>query len=78
MSGLLTSLETAAGWWLGPRAAPSTLEVSISSIMTLEPGDVILTGTPSGVSPLLPGDSVKVAVEGLGDLENSVAVSVAR
>jgi 2-keto-4-pentenoate hydratase/2-oxohepta-3-ene-1,7-dioic acid hydratase in catechol pathway len=49
-----------------------------SSIMTLEPGDVILTGTPSGVSPLLPGDSVKVAVEGLGDLENSVAVSAAR
>ena len=43
-----------------------------SSIMTLEPGDIIMTGTPSGVSPLKPGDVVKVSIEGLGELENSV------
>lgn len=43
-----------------------------SSIMTLEPGDLIFTGTPAGVGPLLPGDVVKVSVEGLGELENSV------
>ena len=45
----------------------------ISSIMTLSPGDVILTGTPAGVSPLQPGDIVEVTVEGLGTLKNSVA-----
>jgi 2-keto-4-pentenoate hydratase/2-oxohepta-3-ene-1,7-dioic acid hydratase in catechol pathway len=44
----------------------------VSSIMTLEPGDVLLTGTPAGVGPLLPGDVVKVGIEGLGELENSV------
>jgi 2-keto-4-pentenoate hydratase/2-oxohepta-3-ene-1,7-dioic acid hydratase in catechol pathway len=44
-----------------------------SSIMTLEPGDVILTGTPAGVGPLIPGDTVEVAIEGLGKLTNPVA-----
>ena len=44
-----------------------------SSIMTLEPGDVIMTGTPAGVGPLLPGDIVKVEIEGLGILQNPVA-----
>lgn len=44
-----------------------------SSVMTLEPGDVILTGTPAGVSPLMAGDIVRVTIEGLGELENSVA-----
>jgi len=44
-----------------------------SSIMTLEPGDVILTGTPAGVSPLVPGDIVEVKIEGIGTLKNSVA-----
>jgi 2-keto-4-pentenoate hydratase/2-oxohepta-3-ene-1,7-dioic acid hydratase in catechol pathway len=43
-----------------------------SSIMTLEPGDVLLTGTPAGVSPLLPGDVVEVTIEGLGRLKNPV------
>jgi len=43
-----------------------------SSIMTLEPGDIMLTGTPAGVGPLLPGDVVKVGIEGIGELENSV------
>jgi 2-keto-4-pentenoate hydratase/2-oxohepta-3-ene-1,7-dioic acid hydratase in catechol pathway len=45
-----------------------------SSIMTLEPGDVFLTGTPAGIGPLLPGDIVEVSIEGLGTLRNPVAV----
>ena len=42
--------------------------------MTLEAGDVILTGTPEGVGPILPGDRVTVMVEGVGRLENPVAL----
>lgn len=45
----------------------------VSSIMTLEPGDVIFTGTPAGVGPLQPGDVVEAAVDGLGKLSNPVA-----
>lgn len=45
----------------------------ISSVMTLEPGDLVFTGTPAGVSPLLPGDTVEVKVEGIGTLSNPVA-----
>ena len=44
----------------------------ISSIMTLEPGDIIFTGTPSGVGPLKDGDEVVVEIEGLGVLRNPV------
>ncbi len=44
----------------------------ISSVMTLEPGDVIATGTPNGVSKLNPGDEVTVRIEGIGDLTNKV------
>lgn len=44
----------------------------ISHVMTLEPGDLILTGTPSGVGPLVPGDVVEVAIEGVGTLKNPV------
>jgi 2-keto-4-pentenoate hydratase/2-oxohepta-3-ene-1,7-dioic acid hydratase in catechol pathway len=44
----------------------------ISQVMTLEPGDVILTGTPSGVGPLQPGDVVEVEIEGIGTLCNPV------
>ena len=44
----------------------------ISQVMTLEPGDVILTGTPSGVGPLQPGDVVEVEIEGIGILHNPV------
>lgn len=43
-----------------------------SSIMTLEPGDLLLTGTPSGVGPLMDGDEVVVSIEGLGELSNPV------
>jgi 2-keto-4-pentenoate hydratase/2-oxohepta-3-ene-1,7-dioic acid hydratase in catechol pathway len=45
----------------------------ISQIMTLEPGDVIATGTPSGVGPVVAGDVVEVAIEGIGVLRNPVA-----
>jgi 2-keto-4-pentenoate hydratase/2-oxohepta-3-ene-1,7-dioic acid hydratase in catechol pathway len=45
-----------------------------SSVMTLEPGDVLLTGTPAGVGPLADGDEVRVAIEGLGELKNLVRV----
>lgn len=45
----------------------------ITSVMTLEPGDVILTGTPAGVGPLVSGDGVEVEIEGIGVLRNVVA-----
>jgi 2-keto-4-pentenoate hydratase/2-oxohepta-3-ene-1,7-dioic acid hydratase in catechol pathway len=44
----------------------------VSAFMTLEPGDLIATGTPSGVGPLLPGSEVRVEIEGVGALENTV------
>jgi 2-keto-4-pentenoate hydratase/2-oxohepta-3-ene-1,7-dioic acid hydratase in catechol pathway len=40
--------------------------------MTLLPGDIISTGTPSGIGPLAPGDTVTVTVEGVGELTNTV------
>ena len=45
----------------------------ISAVMTLEPGDVIATGTPAGVSPLQPGDVVEVEIPGVGTLRNPVS-----
>jgi 2-keto-4-pentenoate hydratase/2-oxohepta-3-ene-1,7-dioic acid hydratase in catechol pathway len=44
----------------------------ITFVMTLEPGDIISTGTPSGVGPIVPGDVVSVRVEGVGELSNPV------
>ena len=44
----------------------------VSHVMTLQPGDVITTGTPSGVGPLKAGDRVTVKVEGIGELSNPV------
>lgn len=44
----------------------------VSRVMTLLPGDVILTGTPAGVGPLRPGDQVEVEIEGIGSLRNPV------
>jgi 2-keto-4-pentenoate hydratase/2-oxohepta-3-ene-1,7-dioic acid hydratase in catechol pathway len=44
----------------------------ISSIMTLEPGDLLLTGTPAGVGPLNPGDVVETKIDGIGSLINRV------
>jgi len=45
----------------------------ISQIMTLEPGDLIATGTPKGVGPAVAGDVIEVVVEGIGVLRNAVA-----
>ena len=44
----------------------------VSAIMTLLPGDVILTGTPAGVGPIAAGDTVSVEIEGIGTLTNPV------
>ena len=44
----------------------------ISRIMTLNPGDLIATGTPAGVGPLNAGDLVEVTIDGIGTLENVV------
>ncbi|MPZ63425.1 MAG: DUF2437 domain-containing protein [Propionibacteriales bacterium] len=49
-----------------------TLIAHITSVMTLLPGDVVLTGTPAGVGPMRPGDQVSVTVEGIGTLTNQV------
>ncbi|MGB9847038.1 MAG: fumarylacetoacetate hydrolase family protein [Desulfotomaculales bacterium] len=46
----------------------------ISSVMTLLPGDVILTGTPAGVGPVQPGDTVEVVISGIGRLVNRVVL----
>jgi 2-keto-4-pentenoate hydratase/2-oxohepta-3-ene-1,7-dioic acid hydratase in catechol pathway len=49
----------------------------VSSVMTLEPGDLIMTGTPAGVGRLAPGDVVEATVEGIGALSNPVAAEPA-
>lgn len=46
----------------------------VTSVMSLMPGDIIATGTPSGVGPLKPGDVVAVEIEGIGRLENPVVM----
>ncbi|HEX9102316.1 MAG TPA: fumarylacetoacetate hydrolase family protein [Polyangia bacterium] len=50
---------------------PTIIEVA-SRVMTLEPGDLIATGTPSGVAPILPGMTVEITIEGIGTLTNPV------
>jgi 2-keto-4-pentenoate hydratase/2-oxohepta-3-ene-1,7-dioic acid hydratase in catechol pathway len=50
------------------------LIAEITTYMTLEPGDVILTGTPEGVCPLADGDRIEVEVEGVGRLEHGVTI----
>jgi 2-keto-4-pentenoate hydratase/2-oxohepta-3-ene-1,7-dioic acid hydratase in catechol pathway len=44
----------------------------ISAVMTLLPGDLILTGTPAGVGPIENGDTVSITIEGIGTLTNPV------
>ncbi len=51
---------------------PTVIEI-ISAIMTLERGDVIATGTPKGVGPMIPGDVVEIEVGGIGVLRNRIA-----
>ena len=50
-----------------------TLVSYASHVMTLLPGDVLLTGTPAGVSPIVAGDTCTVRIEGIGELANPVA-----
>jgi 2-keto-4-pentenoate hydratase/2-oxohepta-3-ene-1,7-dioic acid hydratase in catechol pathway len=52
---------------------PSLIEY-VSSVMTLLPGDVLLTGTPEGVGPLTDGDEVSVTIESIGTLTNKVVI----
>ena len=73
---------TVEGWVNGTRRQCSAtrelifpvakLVAFISAIMTLLPGDIITTGTPSGIGPLSPGDRVTIKVEGVGELTNPV------
>jgi 2-keto-4-pentenoate hydratase/2-oxohepta-3-ene-1,7-dioic acid hydratase in catechol pathway len=59
--------------YLGDMVFPPDALVSyISQVMTLQPGDVILTGTPEGIGPMVVGDTVRVEIEGIGGLENTV------
>jgi 2-keto-4-pentenoate hydratase/2-oxohepta-3-ene-1,7-dioic acid hydratase in catechol pathway len=51
---------------------PAQIVNFVAEIMTLEPGDVILTGTPGGIGPLAAGDEVEVRIEGVGSLGNLV------
>jgi 2-keto-4-pentenoate hydratase/2-oxohepta-3-ene-1,7-dioic acid hydratase in catechol pathway len=53
---------------------PATLVAYVSRVMTLQPGDVIMTGTPSGVGPLNHGDRVTVHIEHIGSLANPVII----
>jgi 2-keto-4-pentenoate hydratase/2-oxohepta-3-ene-1,7-dioic acid hydratase in catechol pathway len=54
--------------------SPAVLVSYISQVMTLLPGDVVLTGTPFGVGPLHVGNLVRVEIEGIGRLENTVVL----
>jgi 2-keto-4-pentenoate hydratase/2-oxohepta-3-ene-1,7-dioic acid hydratase in catechol pathway len=47
----------------------------VTAVMTMLPGDVLLTGTPAGVGPLVAGDTVAIAIEGIGTLANRVSDS---
>lgn len=44
----------------------------ITASMTLEPGDVVTTGTPAGIGPMVPGDTVEVTIQGIGTLRNHI------
>jgi 2-keto-4-pentenoate hydratase/2-oxohepta-3-ene-1,7-dioic acid hydratase in catechol pathway len=53
----------------------ATLISYVTAVMTILPGDVLLTGTPAGIGPLVAGDIVSVSIEGIGTLTNRVADS---
>jgi 2-keto-4-pentenoate hydratase/2-oxohepta-3-ene-1,7-dioic acid hydratase in catechol pathway len=53
--------------------SPAFLVAFVSKMMTLLPGDLILTGTPAGIGPLAPGDLVEVEIENIGILKNRVS-----
>jgi 2-keto-4-pentenoate hydratase/2-oxohepta-3-ene-1,7-dioic acid hydratase in catechol pathway len=80
--GLDASKLGIEGWLNGDRVQASNTDQLIfpvdqlvefvTAVMTLHPGDVITTGTPSGVGPMKPGDRVMVKIEGIGALSNPV------
>ena len=80
--GLDPSALDVEGWLNGERKQASNtrqliftvpqIVAFVSSVMTLLPGDVIATGTPSGVGPLKNGDTFTVKIEGIGELTNTV------
>jgi len=47
----------------------------VTQVMTMEPGDILMTGTPAGVGPLQAGDHVVVRISGIGELRNPVVSS---
>jgi len=55
--------------------SPLQLVSFISHIMTLLPGDVIATGTPSGIGPMAVGDRIDVVIDGIGTLSNTIVAS---
>jgi 2-keto-4-pentenoate hydratase/2-oxohepta-3-ene-1,7-dioic acid hydratase in catechol pathway len=69
----LDGVEVQAGAIGDMIVAPIDLLVFVSGIMTLEPGDVIMTGTPPGVGPLIDGQTVTVSVDEVGSLTNRAA-----
>jgi 2-keto-4-pentenoate hydratase/2-oxohepta-3-ene-1,7-dioic acid hydratase in catechol pathway len=73
VSALLDGAEVQHGLVGDMIVPPLELLVFVSGIMTLEPGDVLMTGTPPGVGPLAAGQTVSVVVEGVGRLDNPVA-----
>jgi 2-keto-4-pentenoate hydratase/2-oxohepta-3-ene-1,7-dioic acid hydratase in catechol pathway len=56
--------------------SPEFLVAYISQVMTLVPGDIILTGTPEGIGSMSPGDRVRVEIEGIGSLSNQVVANL--
>jgi 2-keto-4-pentenoate hydratase/2-oxohepta-3-ene-1,7-dioic acid hydratase in catechol pathway len=52
--------------------SPAAIVAYISQVMTLLPGDVVLTGTPEGVGSVIAGDRIRISIEGIGSLENTV------
>lgn len=81
-TGLDGSSRRVEGWVNDQRRQSSTtgqlifpidhLVEFVTFVMTLEPGDIISTGTPEGIGPIKAGDRVKIAVEGVGELVNPV------
>ena len=72
VSALLDGAEVQNGQVGDMIASPLELLSFVSGIMTLDPGDVIMTGTPPGVGPVCAGQIVTIAVEGVGRLRNPV------
>ena len=85
-TGLNGEPRSVEGWVNGERRQASStkqlifpidlLVEFVTFVMTLEPGDIIATGTPEGIGPLTAGDTVTVKIEGVGELSNPVKAEV--